>query len=296
MPCYHPLKGYKVKGGGITFSPSQGFVDLEVKVPCGQCIGCRLERSRQWAMRCVHEMSGHEQNCFITLTFDDEKANDPNSLITLVKKDFQLFMKRLRKNTGETIRYYHCGEYGENFTERPHHHAILFGFDPQDKVLEEKSKKGLPQYSSEIISKAWQHQGRIRVSEANFESAAYVARYCLKKITGAGAKEYYDYRIPEYTTMSRAPGIGAKHYEKYKDEMWRDDKVIIRGKPMKPAKYYEKKFKEEHPTLHAKLLNNRYLKASQNPDFDDIDRLKTKEYITQKRYKQKGERQNEVLM
>ena len=72
MPCYHPLQGWRKQGGGITFNLRDGFVDRPVTVSCGQCIGCRLERSRQWAIRCMHEASLHESNCFVTLTYSDD--------------------------------------------------------------------------------------------------------------------------------------------------------------------------------------------------------------------------------
>ena len=147
MPCYHPLQGWRKQGGGLTFNLRDGFVDRPVTVSCGQCIGCRLERSRQWAVRCMHEASMHTDNCFVTLTYSDEgiahldRCIDPETgeigagpLRSLNKRDIQLFMKRLRKRTGAKIRYLQCGEYGSK-TQRPHHHVLLFGFDFSDKYM-----------------------------------------------------------------------------------------------------------------------------------------------------------------
>ena len=102
MPCYYPLTAYRSKQGRdpktgkwpVVFNVKDGYSDLEVKIPCGQCIGCRLEKSRQWAIRCIHEASLYDRNCFITLTFDDEHL-DPHK--SLNKRDFQLFMKRLEE-------------------------------------------------------------------------------------------------------------------------------------------------------------------------------------------------------
>ena len=137
MPCYHPLKGFRSREKNssgkrsITFNHNQGYTDMEITIPCGQCIGCRLERSRQWAIRCVHEASLYQDNCFITLTYSPEHLPKDNSLH---KEHFQLFMKRLRKAFGQKIRYFHCGEYGENFS-RPHYHACLFNVDFKDKEL-----------------------------------------------------------------------------------------------------------------------------------------------------------------
>ena len=131
MPCFCPLEGWRSKDRSstgkrkIVFNPRDALRDMPVTVPCGQCIGCRLERSRQWAVRCIHEASLHEDNCFITLTYDD--AHLPTDL-SLNVSHFQKFMKRLRKRFGEGIRFFHCGEYGENFG-RPHYHACLFTSD-----------------------------------------------------------------------------------------------------------------------------------------------------------------------
>lgn len=280
MPCYSPLQGYRSASvnesgkRGITFSPTQGFSDLKVQVPCGQCIGCKLEKSRQWAMRCVHEMKTHKENCFITLTFDDEHL-DPNQ--SLVKSDFQNFMKRLRKNTGEKIRYFHCGEYGEQLS-RPHHHAILFGYDFADRKYFKKNND-YKLYQSEMLDKCWQHQGHALIGEANFETAAYVARYILKKQTGPGAAEHYGNKLPEYTTMSRRPGIGKDFYEKYKNEIWRDDNIVINNKRMKPPSYYERELEKVDPELIKKLKNERFMLAKQSDDFDNYERLKEIETV-----------------
>lgn len=297
MPCYRPLQGYRVKSGksdsgkwGITFNPSQGFTDLKVNVPCGQCIGCRLEKSRQWAMRCVHEMKQHEFNCFITLTFDDHHKHAQGSL---VKSDFQNFMKRLRKNTKQKIRYFHCGEYGEQL-ERPHHHAILFGYDFPDKKYFKRSR-GNNLYTSEILNKAWQGQGYNLIGEANFETAAYCARYIMKKMTGPGADEYYGDRIPEYTTMSRRPGIGKTYYEKYKDEIFPDDFVIMRNTKMKPPKYYENILDADHPKLLEQIKANREKQAKRAEDFGDISRLRVKEACTHEKVNRKKREYENVM-
>lgn len=299
MPCYHPLQGYRAKGGrnngkwSITFSPSQGHPDLKVQVPCGQCLGCRLEKSRQWALRCTHEMRQHEDNCFITLTFDEDNI-DKN--FSLVKSDYQNFMKRLRKNTKAKIRYFHCGEYGEKFL-RPHHHAILFGYDfPDKKYVENSNKKnkswnnksgGYKLYQSDILDKAWQYQGKALIGEANFDSAAYVARYILKKQTGPGADDYYQGRLPEYVTMSRGgkggKGIGYNHYKEYKDEIYRDDTIVINNKKMRPPKYYDNQFETENPQAFETTKNLRYKNASQFEDFNDYFKLPIKEHIQKAR-------------
>lgn len=248
MPCYHPMLAYRSKDGKnengkwpIVFDPKEGYSDMTVKLPCGQCIGCRLERSRQWAVRCMHEAQMHDQSCFVTLTFNDFHVRN-----TLVKRDFQLFMKRLRKAIEpDKVRYFHCGEYGDMYS-RPHHHACLFGFDFPDKVYW-KTKNGVDLYISAMLQSLWTDPktktslGYCTIGNVTFESAAYVARYVLKKKFGAQAKEVYKERIPEYVTMSRRPGIGSTWFEKFSSDVYPSDEVVVRKKIMcKPPKYYDR--------------------------------------------------------
>ena len=152
MPCFHPLTAYQSSDGSISFVERKGGdIVRSLSLPCGQCVGCRLERSRQWAMRCMHEASLYSRNCFITLTYNNEHLPSDNSL---QYPDFQKFMKRLRKrfngvdrsanpdsNDQFPIRFYMCGEYGETFG-RPHYHACLFNFDFPDKTLYRRSPSG----------------------------------------------------------------------------------------------------------------------------------------------------------
>lgn len=255
MPCYHPLQGWRsrsVNPSGkrpIVFDRSKGLVDLEVTVPCGQCIGCRLERSRQWAMRCLHEASLHEENCFLTLTYED--ANLPKSG-SLVKKDFQDFMKRLRKRyEPKKIRYYMCGEYGDE-NLRPHYHCCLFNHDFADKTIW-TVRNGNSLYTSETLSKLWGH-GYCVIGDVTFDSAAYVARYIMKKVTGPHAEFHYGDLVPEYNNMSQ--GIGKEWYEKFKDDCFPSDFIVVNGKKMGVPKYYEYLLDKDDPEL-LKLLKAR---------------------------------------
>ena len=180
MTCFHPIQAYKstelTKKGKrkIVFKKAEGVPFLELTLPCGQCVGCRLERSRQWAIRCVHEASMHKKNCFITLTFDNQHLPKDGSLDV---RDFQLFMKRVRKRFGTNIRFYHCGEYGEKLG-RPHYHACLFNFDFEDKILW-KEINGQKLYISQSLSELWPF-GFSTIGEVTYQSAAYVARYIMK--------------------------------------------------------------------------------------------------------------------
>jgi len=285
MPCYHPITAYRSKYGRsetgawpLVFNPKDGYLDHMIKIPCGQCIGCKLERSRQWAIRCVHETQMHTENCFATFT-----KNDAHVKSSLDKTDFQKFMKRLRKEIyPKKISYFHCGEYGENF-EREHHHAILFGLDFEDKELIYDSD-GIKTYTSPQLEKLW-GQGFVTIGDANWDTAAYVARYCTKKITGDKAADYYKGRQPEYVTMSLKPAIGKGWYERYKSDLYNHDMCVVNdGNICKPAKYYDKLYDVDNK-LHLEVIKaKRRRAASTNPE-GEAGRLIEKEKCTKLKFK-----------
>ncbi len=277
VPCYSPLKGYKNQDGGLTFKRSEGRQKMEVA--CGQCLGCRLDRSRMWAMRIVHEASmssNNNGNSFITLTYDQDHL--PHDM-SLKKKHYQDFMKRLRKHNDQKIKYYHAGEYGTRCRHgfdleqqncplcnlgRPHYHACLFNKSFPDKEPYAQNY-GTTRYTSQELSKLWTH-GFVDVGQLEFQSAAYVARYIMKKITGEPAKEHYeniseDGEIhtlePEYSTMSN--GIGRTWYEQYKGDVYPSDEVPIPGTGVvkKAPRYYDKMLENEHPEMLEEVKANR---------------------------------------
>lgn len=238
MPCFRPLIGWRGaslnKSGKrpIVFDKSLAYNDLPVSVPCGQCVGCRLERSRQWAVRCMHEASLFDENCFITLTYSDDNLPYNGSL---VKRDFQLFMKRLReKYSDKKIRFYYCGEYGEKLG-RPHYHALLFNHDFDDKIYF-KDCNGHKLYISDALSGLWTF-GFSSVGSVTFETAAYVARYVMKKVTGDAAEVHYSGKTPEYTDMSRRPGIGCEWFQKFAGDL-KHGKVVVNGVESALPVYY----------------------------------------------------------
>lgn len=297
MPCYHPLRAYRPDPTSVdrrlVFSSLERS-DLEpLKVPCNQCIGCRLERSRQWAIRCVHEASLYKQNCFITLTFDNEHLPASGSLD---KRDFQLFMKKLRKRFGSGVRYFHCGEYGEK-NMRPHYHACLFNFDFPDKYLDPKIQKpgGFPLYRSHELEKLW-GLGFATVGEVNFETAAYVARYVTKKFSNPDpekVKAHYELLnkktgeitdlLPEYTTMSRRPGIGRAWLEKYTGDIYPADRVVIKRKgeyiETRPPRYYDNIFQLDQPEIFEDIQFKRHRSAREHSGETTPERLAVREQI-----------------
>lgn len=206
-----------------------------IVLPCGQCMACRLNKSRDWATRCVLEAKMHKENCFITLTYDDDHLPSDYGLH---KEDLTNFWKRLRFNTGCKFRYYAAGEYGDLYS-RPHYHACIFGWRPDDMQLY-TVRNGVNLYISETLLRAWQGRGFVTVGDVTFESAAYVARYVTKKITGSLSEEHYCGRQPEYNVMSRRPGIGASFMEKYGEDIYGKDFIVIRDKiKCKPPRYFD---------------------------------------------------------
>ena len=286
MACFHPLKAFRTAGGEIIFNPHRADTVADLTLPCGQCVGCRLERSRQWAIRCVHEASLHKQNCFITLTYAPEHLPHDNSLHY---KDFQLFMKRLRKRfPNQRIRFYMCGEYGENFG-RPHFHACLFGFDFSDKRLFFTSKHGDKVFRSDALEELWPF-GLCSIGEVTFKSAAYVARYIMKKVTGQRAFAHYHevdadgvsletMRTPEFTKMSLKPGIGSEWFDKYKSDVYPHDYVIVNGKKVKPPRYYDKKYAISDPYDYDELEFHRFSRSREKLHDNTPERLAVRKEV-----------------
>ncbi len=314
MPCYHPLTAFKSltektangkslvefssKGRRLSVSPNSE----QMALPCGQCLGCRMDRSKQWALRCWHEASLFDSNTFITLTFNDENLN-PNG--SLVRADFQKFMKRLRKDnkglqyvqplTGSSnpypIRFFHCGEYGENLT-RPHHHACLFNFDFQDKYLWDNRKPETPLFRSASLEKLWPY-GFSTIGEVTFKSAAYVARYITKKVNGQHAASHYlrgdpdevdpetgetsaYYLEPEYITMSLRPGVGGRWFEKNPGDVYPKDFTTVGGRKFKTPAYYDRLYERSEPDEMAQVKQKRKLACIKNASDNTPARLKAK--------------------
>lgn len=197
MACYHPLSGYRGRLNDklkrpVVFNVQEGVPGSGLLIPCGRCIGCKLERARQWAMRAVHESRLYRENAFATLTYRDDALPENGSLVL---RHHQLFMKRLRERLDFPVRFMMCGEYGET-TARPHYHYLLFGYYPSDGRLY-SSANGYSVYTSEFLDDIWGF-GECKVGALTFESAGYVARYTMKKLSDNGLSKAYDGREPEF--------------------------------------------------------------------------------------------------
>lgn len=287
MTCYHPITMYwtgKLTANGkkeYTFNPTKGYKDLPQEIPCGRCIGCRLKRSRDWSIRCMAEAKMHDQNCFVTLTYRPECLPKNGSLdVSAVQK----FFKRLRKKLGDKkIRYYMCGEYG-SLRSRPHYHICLFGYDFPDKKLY-KTNNGYPLYNSKMLETLWPY-GYAVVGSLTYESAAYTARYILKKQLGKTAGIYESLGIiPEYTCMSRRPGIGATYFDKYhRDIIANECKVLYKKNLVQMPKYFEKMFELYYENVYNDYRRHKKILARLNEiTADDRKRLEDCRLIKIKR-------------
>lgn len=297
MPCYKPLTGWygrDLTSNGkfpIVFDPGKASDPTDPQdIPCGQCVGCRINRSKQWALRCMHEASLYRDNCFVTLTFEDDYLKTRENPWSLDVKDTQLFMKRLRKRFGSGIRFYLCGEYGEH-KGRPHYHVCLFNFDFPDKSLY-KIVNGNRLYTSEILHELWPF-GHCVIGDVTMESAGYVARYVMKKVNGDAAKDYYiwaDFETgeihplkPEFTTMSRRPGIGKGWLDKFKTDIYPSDFVTVKGKKYMPPKYYDKILEAEFPMEMLSIKADRENKVLDRLDDLTPERLSVREKLQLRR-------------
>lgn len=278
--------------GGLVFHEAARFGPTSsVEVACGQCIGCRLERSRQWAVRCMHEASLYQENCFITLTYAEEFCP-----VSLWYRDFQLFMKRLRKSFSDrVVRFYCGGEYGEQLG-RPHFHACLFNVGFVDKLYYKRVGEHIL-YTSGRLQKLWPF-GFSSVGSLTFESAAYIARYCVAKVTGEAAKSHYrrvDPRSgvvlqvePEFNRMSLRPGVGGEWMRRYHGDVYPKGKVVVNGHLANPPRYYDKlvkrgEFEKFDSFVYDDLQTKREYDAYLRRDDNTVARLAVKEAVAQAR-------------
>lgn len=329
MPCYHPLTGawtgdmdpetgkrkFQIWSGDylneIKSESFKKFTGEEfITVPCGHCIGCRLDYSRQWADRMMLELQTNDgKGVFLTLTYNDEslvrcgnvtELNDDYSIrfSTLNKVDCQLFMKRLRQVfSDKKIRFYLAGEYGSS-TKRPHYHCILFGLDLDDIKVKyddlsfyRRSDAGNfnTYISNKFSEKLWKN-GFCVFATVSWKTCAYVSRYVTKKLNGDRAIEYAERNcIPEFCLMSRRPGIGFDFYCKYKDsDLFDSEKIIIKDaydvRKIGLPKYFLDKLEDDDPERYKEIRDQRRRFSSdkelielQSTELDYLEYLESKE-------------------
>lgn len=276
VSCFRPLPAYRDVGSGVVrigYHPGKDGRAFEV--PCGRCVGCKLDRRRQWSVRIMHEARLYDSNWFVTLTYDDAK-NGGAVHPSLRYPDFQMFMKRLRKQVGGhregpeggfPLRFFCAGEYGGR-RRRPHFHAILFNLHLEDA---EKLMSG--RYRSSTMEDTWK-RGNCVLDLVTPASAAYVAGYSQKKVSGPGSRAHYEdvvdvstgevtARRPEFVAMSLKPGIGAWWYKKFGSDLFPHDGAVMDGRRYKVPRYYWERFKREaDPVLVEEVSNGREARAA----------------------------------
>lgn len=301
MPCFHPLDAVRIPASprgkvSIVFSGLDVYApSWRIKLPCGRCSGCRFERARQWSVRIMHEASRHPVSCFVTLTYDNDSLPDPP---TLVPRDMTLFLKRLRRwhdrqclKLGvefKPLAYYYCGEYGDE-TNRPHYHLCLFGCDfasEKQSIQNASGSDGL--WSAPSLVSLWSH-GHVSIGQLTADSAAYVARYCMKKVNGDLAHEHYTrldpmtgewYQLyPEFARMSLRPAIGKKWFEQFASDVYPNDLVVTNGRPAKPPRYYDQQLAKRHGFVYNEVKLARELAALEQAADNRPARLLVKEQV-----------------
>lgn len=326
--------------------PYHEFLDDDPRViytmpcPCGKCLGCRLDYSRSWADRMTLEYAHTGKAVFITLTYNDEHLRDPDGELisesldydhpSLCKRDLQLFMKRLREKFPRSfpavgypkagLRFYAVGEYGPS-TFRPHYHLIIFGLDMSDFSDESKNKHiylvgtnelGQAYYRSDILQDLWSVDGQpigyVGISEVSYKTFAYVARYTLKKVYDEKNPDERG-QLPEWSLMSRMPGLGAfwlsEHYAETVDSEGHLKKFVNpfaegkKGRLKSFPKYVVSQLDKFDPDLYYKICEDRQKAASdawllelQNTDKEPFDYLQTKEFDAKVRTKILKKRQS----
>lgn len=303
------------------------FLDLpyfNIQIPCGHCIGCREKYSKDWAARCWHESQFYEKKCcFLTLTLDrnhpqfDEMAPDGSlrrnvyavdeetgKTIIVSKGCIQIFISKLRsllrssKYGNPKISYFGCGEYGKKLNN-PHYHILLFGFDFPDKKLWKVSSAGSSLFRCSFLEEVWPY-GFSTIGDVDFRSAAYVARYALKKVSKSeNPYQYYKHyagRVPEFTCMTK--GLGSKWFDKYGENLYSEEKdfLVVPGKgrfsKQKPPRFYDKLLKRKSPEIYEKIKARRkaYFELVDKSD-STYERLKVREEVHTKRIDDKLKRE-----
>lgn len=267
----------KEKYGKIRLS-SEG----ELLLPCGKCSECISKRAFDWATRCRHEISEHDDNTFITLTYDNENLENIDFLN--FKKPFQLFLKRLRKKTKKKLRYMVSHEYGGK-TGRPHHHAIIFGWEASNQYHFTNSPSGEKLYRSDELESLWTH-GISSIGEANEKTAYYIASYALKSSSIDAVSPDTGEIVTLRDTMdtSKRPAIGKTYLLKHAEQLAKSNQLLPR--------YYQKLLEKHHPDLYEIYENDSLLRQNKTRTAHEI---LAKHVITeQKRNMQENSLRSEI--
>jgi len=201
--------------------------DWDYTLPCCKCAECLAQKSIEWSYRIMLESKDYKRSCFITLTY----ADNP---VSLIKSDYQKFLKRLRKKIGP-FRYFLCGEYGSK-GKRPHYHAIIFGWFPEDA----KQVLDTDYFSSELLAETW-GKGFVSVGDLSIYDAKYCAKY-MQKLQDVGPEV-----VQPFVAMSLKPGLGLNYFKSHLEVLLKSDKIYFEGKYIKLPKYFISKCLQDDP-------------------------------------------------
>jgi len=271
MACAYPIPAFQAgPGAPVKFNPPLGTANLAIS--CGGCVLCRLERSRQWAVRIeAHRLCFPAEQChFLTLTYDD--AHLPplvDGRHSLRPKDLSDFWKRLRSRfPGSKVSYFACGEYGTR-TLRPHYHACVFGVTFDDLVpmgaaggVVRNTDPLAPNavavrlLRSPKLDETWSH-GAVARGEVTFQSAGYVARYIMTKQLGKARFDDATYKgyFEEFQRQSTKPAIGDLALDKFPRD-WFNMFHDFDSRTSIPRRYL-KRLKAESSALYDNYLQTR---------------------------------------
>lgn len=329
MSCKHPLlRFYNPRdadasqriislGQAMAENPKiKGYEDVLTKsncmlIPCGKCIGCRIRAKMDWATRMELEAKSTPWVWFITFTYDDKhvptmnlatgelyeggigvwhkQEEKPEAVNVLNMDDMTRFWKRLRKKQ-DKIRYFYCGEYGEN-TARPHYHAIIYGLQMPDL---EKVKGRNQYYSSKMLEETW-GLGQVTIAYAEPGTYNYVAGYVTKKMHGNDKQEYAEIGLPApYACMSRRPGIGMDWLETNIDKLYEQPHIQLAGKTAPIPRAFDKIMEERDPERLWRAKQRRQQSAiwatqqqMQQTDRSLLDQFEIKDRVLTKAYRKR---------
>ena len=273
MTCFNPLLAERVSPRSMKYDPKHkikiystekmlldlpqresGSVSEFFYVPCGRCIGCRIDKARDWAVRIMCESYTSQSAWFLTLTYDNEHMDE----FSLEKKHLQDFIKRLRDKVRAydpdiKVRYFGCGEYGDK-SGRRHYHLIVWNLPNLLIAPKPQSvSSGNILYSSELLNQIWE-KGFVVLGNVSPESAQYVARYTLKK---QGTKDYSDVDIESpFLLMSTRPGIGYDYCMNNKNRLTLDWKILI-GHQYAHIPRYFMRLLEDDPYYGERVKNHK---------------------------------------
>ena len=316
MPCYSPIKAWEKRhpedngNYGITFTPAEAQLDSPIDIPCGGCIGCRLDKAADWSTRATNELRYHDDACFITLTYNDDHLPNDKSIN---RDDPRNFLRRLRRAyPDQKIRYFGCGEYGKNqqgeinpFTGkpdigRPHYHYIIYGMNFDDRRL--INDDDIPQYESQQLEELW-GKGFTSLGNADQKNIDYISQYTTKKINGNMAADHYKYldpvtgeeinRQPEFISVSTQPGIGSQWFDDFEGDCLKGFITNGKGRVQKIPKYYKRQMKERFCSENYETVKKNTMKHVK-PDHPDNspERLKAREEVVKYRAARAARKRN----